>query len=429
MVLWSSIVNCRETSVTQESFPISKLPIYCFGAPNHLLRKLPGLSKAVSPLRSATAVQIRTPFEVFELRERPCQSLIIQVEAHAKSFAPGRRSPHQSPVLPRLLVLALAASLLTQCAGPQPPACTPYTCSVQGRERLYWVHDGSAGLHSPTAKPSAHQPKSVPVVFVFHGGDDSAAGVAELTHFTPLADQQRFIVVYPEAYQHQWNDGRDAFLIPSERKGVDDVAFTSTMLKQLQNQYAIDPRRIYATGFSNGAIFCHLLGARMPETFAAVAPVSGAMAEPVARQFHLTHPLSILAIHGTADPSVPYQGGNVDLWAHGRTLSVDQTMELWRKEDHCLSATQANADAHAQSSCPKTEHCAITTSHWVGDRRPRATVELTTVHGGGHAWPGGPQYLPAFLIGPVCPNLDATAKIWEFFLKHPKVEVSQHGKP
>jgi polyhydroxybutyrate depolymerase len=41
-----------------------------------------------------------------------------------------------------------------------------------------------------------------------------------------------------------------------------------------------------------------------------------------------------------------------------------------------------------------------------------------TIEGGGHTWPGGPQYLPVFLVGKASHNLDATQVIWDFFKKH-----------
>jgi polyhydroxybutyrate depolymerase len=40
------------------------------------------------------------------------------------------------------------------------------------------------------------------------------------------------------------------------------------------------------------------------------------------------------------------------------------------------------------------------------------------IEGGGHTWPGGPQYLPAFLIGKASHSLDATQAIWDFFKRH-----------
>lgn len=320
-------------------------------------------------------------------------------------------------MFPDRFALAIAAALLCQCAGPASTSlensCVRCIRAVQGQERVFWVH-ASAGQ---TPHHAATSPKAL--VLVYHGGGDTAAGVAELTHFNRLSDQEGFIVVYPEAYHHQWNDGREAFLISSERRHVDDVAFTSALLTDVQKHYSIDPQRIYATGFSNGAIFCHILGERLSDKFAAIAPVSGAMAEPVAQNLRPAEPISVLAIHGTADPSVPYKGGNVDLFAHGRTLSVARTMDWWREIDHCRDAPVIE-----KKELPPGSSCGpIICTRWTGGAR-HTEVALDVIEGGGHAWPGGPQYLPAFLIGPACRDFDATEQIWNFFLKHPKPEVS-----
>ena len=40
---------------------------------------------------------------------------------------------------------------------------------------------------------------------------------------------------------------------------------------------------------------------------------------------------------------------------------------------------------------------------------------VVALHGGGHTWPGGYQYLPEFLIGKTNRDLDASETIWNFF--------------
>jgi polyhydroxybutyrate depolymerase len=47
-------------------------------------------------------------------------------------------------------------------------------------------------------------------------------------------------------------------------------------------------------------------------------------------------------------------------------------------------------------------------------------VTLVALAGGGHTWPGGTQYLPKAIVGAVCPELDASRVIWDFFRQHPK---------
>ena len=71
--------------------------------------------------------------------------------------------------------------------------------------------------------------ESLPVLFCFHGGDDSAEGMMrETADFRPLADSERFIAVYPrglifEGATHWNSEG------PYDN-GTDEIGFTSAMI-------------------------------------------------------------------------------------------------------------------------------------------------------------------------------------------------------
>ena len=80
------------------------------------------------------------------------------------------------------------------------------------------------------------------------------------------------------------------------------------MLRTTQRALCIDPVRVFATGISNGAMFSTVLACALPGRFAAIAPVSGVNATAACRAG--TPRVSVLAFHGTADPIVPYQGGD-----------------------------------------------------------------------------------------------------------------------
>jgi poly(3-hydroxybutyrate) depolymerase len=86
-----------------------------------------------------------------------------------------------------------------------------------------------------------------------------------------------------------------------------DVAFTQAMLRTTTGSLCIDPKRVFSTGISNGAMFSTLLACALPGRLAAIAPVSGINVTPVCAAG--TPRVSVLAFHGTADPIVPYRGG------------------------------------------------------------------------------------------------------------------------
>ena len=269
-------------------------------------------------------------------------------------------------------------------------------------------------LHIP---PSLPRDKAVPLVVVFHGGGGTGAIGERFTRFSELSDHERFIVVYPDALNKNWNDGRNEPMIRSMREKVDDVGFTTALLAELQRTCRIDPKRVYATGPSNGGIMSNLAGARLADRFAAIAPVIGGIASPVAENFHPSQPVSVLIINGTEDPLVPFEGGRVTFMGRGRgsIISTAETVQRWVAHNGCRSkpSTGAMPDKDPEDGTRSTVET------YAGGRNGTEVV-VFTIEGGGHAWPGGRQYLPVKTIGRVCRDFDATTTIWEFFKAHPK---------
>jgi polyhydroxybutyrate depolymerase len=164
---------------------------------------------------------------------------------------------------------------------------------------------------------------------------------------------------------------------------------------------------------SNGAIFSHYLALKLADRIAAIAPVAGGIATEVAADFHPAAPVSVLMINGRDDPLVPYAGGAVAK-THGRIVSTERALQLWLDADDLRGEPRARTVA-----ANKTGNCKELWQIWSGGRGGSA-VTLIALAGGGHTWPGGKPYMPAIVVGAVCPELDATRTIWEFFKQHPK---------
>ncbi len=113
-------------------------------------------------------------------------------------------------------------------------------------------------------------------MLAFHGGGGSASDMSGLTHFNSVADQNDFIVVYPDGYQQHWSDGRGSS--PADRDGVDDLAFINALLDKLEATLKIDPARIYAAGMSDGGFFSARLGCELSSRIAAIGVVAATMA-------------------------------------------------------------------------------------------------------------------------------------------------------
>ncbi len=250
-------------------------------------------------------------------------------------------------------------------------------------------------------------PDSAPLVFAFHGGGSDGAGMERLTKFDLLADREGFIVAYPNGIDKHWNDGRNM-------SQADDVAFVSAMIDAIGRIHTVDPKRVYATGMSNGGIFSHYLALKLSDRIAAIAPTAGGIAEGASTSFPPKTPVSVFMINGVADPLVPYHGGAVAR-INGHVIATRAAADLWIKADACQTVP-------AKGSLKKqnlADGCTVRWSKWTNGQTGNEVL-LYTIDGGGHTWPGGAQYLPKAIVGRVCEDFDATEVIWDFFKDHPK---------
>jgi polyhydroxybutyrate depolymerase len=153
------------------------------------------------------------------------------------------------------LVLCVALALLAACgdddsAGEAAPAqAEPCTRTLRAGDSVVRLrHDGltrSARVHAPRG---VSRTRPLPVVLVLHFAGGPARAMEGLTRFTPLADRERFVAVYPEAAgrRHFWT------LASSAPSKPDDVGFLTALLDRLERDACTDPDRVYATGVSNG---------------------------------------------------------------------------------------------------------------------------------------------------------------------------------
>ena len=98
--------------------------------------------------------------------------------------------------------------------------------------------------------------KKLPLVIMLHGGGGTGQNMVRLTRFNDLAERDSFLVVYPDGWKKQWNDHRVGEKLPFEK---DDVKFISTLIDYMVSRHHTDPQKVFATGISNGAIFCFFL--------------------------------------------------------------------------------------------------------------------------------------------------------------------------
>jgi polyhydroxybutyrate depolymerase len=260
-----------------------------------------------------------------------------------------------------------------------------------------------------------HVPRSytgaidVPLVLNLHGSGATAQDQENFAGMDSTADSQGFIVAYPQALipdgvGFDWNVPGEPLVgggvVPAGT--ANDVLFLTQLVGVLENRYCIDSARVYATGFSGGARTASQLACDASNVFAAVAPVSGLRHPdpcPTAR------PVPVVAFHGTVDPVDPYNGNGEPYW----TYSVAQAAQDWAQQDNCSKT--------AATSQPGPN---VTLSTYPGCPGG-IDVELYSITGEGHEWPGGPPLPPSLtkILGPQSNAIDANSMIWAFFESHP----------
>jgi polyhydroxybutyrate depolymerase len=254
---------------------------------------------------------------------------------------------------------------------------------VDGRVREYYVHT-----------PRGYTGKTpLPMVLVLHGAIQTPEGIDKMSGMSAKADARNFLAVFPKGTGQvdTWNAGACCGYAMNNR--VDDMAFFRALIEK---DYAVDPKRIYSTGISNGAMMSYRLACELSDKIAAIAPVEGAQDITC----NPSSPVSVIVFHGTADRLVPYNGGSTpyQMGSKRSDTSVADTVAFWVKFDGCSPTPK-----HEQSS-------EVQTDIYPGCHNGSA-VALYAIQGGHHIWPG---------VRFSQNNVPATDLIWDFFASHPK---------
>ncbi len=317
-------------------------------------------------------------------------------------------STRPSPILVTAAGLALALTLLVGCGGnrQQVEGVGPTTTAVSPLPKGSSTHSLKVGdtlrAYRTYVPDSIDPKKAVPIVVMLHGGFGSAKQAEGSYGWDDKADAEGFVVVYPDGRNRAWDAGTCCGK-PAEEH-VDDVAFIAQTVEAVQARQRIDPRRVFATGISNGAMMSYRLACET-KVFAAIAPDAGAQMVSCDNPA----PTSVLHIHGLADTHVPLDGspGN-GLGKVPEHTPIDEVLAGWRKVDGCDQPTQTKAGPvnTSTATCP--------------DGR---AVTFITIDGAGHQWPGAAPHSKVLAkllhMDPPSTAINATDVVWSFFAAHP----------
>ncbi len=279
------------------------------------------------------------------------------------------------------LIAALAGTLSGAAMAQQSPRCQGKVGETGTFERTLvsggWTR--SYLLHVPETYDAT---KPVPLVLNFHGLLKSGSYQQDYTGMSDKADEEGFIVAYPDGIESSWNAG--ICCPPATTLQVDDVGFARDLVAALSEAYCIDADRVYATGSSNGGMLAHRLGCEAADVFAAIAPASAYLAVD---DCDPGRPVPVIQTQGTADPVVPY-------W------TAKASNAFWASNNLCGATYPYYHEGGA--TCYAFDGCA-----------EGATVAFCEVKGMGHTWPSDDGNVDW---------IDATDMFWAFFEAHPMVD-------
>ena len=323
----------------------------------------------------------------------------------------GRGGSIPAGIPPSALFLAETASGLRRADRPATPAARR-----PGRFDAFSYTNAAGTRAYRLYVPTGHTGGPLPLVVMLHGGTQDATDFAAATGMNDLAEQQTFLVAYPEQARSA-NPGRywNWFDPGHQRRNAGEPSLIAGITRQVTNRYGADPSRVYVAGFSAGGAMAAVMAAVYPDLYAAAGVHSGlafnaahdlpsafaAMkqgpSQPAPRP--LTRPLPLIVFHGDQDATV----------AHVNAANLI---------DHVLAASITDRG-------PGTPPTAVTVTERVPgghaytrtryrDSTGADLAECWTIHRGGHAWSGGlPHTSYTDPRGP-----DASTAFIRFFARH-----------
>ncbi len=278
--------------------------------------------------------------------------------------------------------------------------------------------------HVLVGLPAGTHPGKYPLVILLHGHGGTASqllglkgSAAPMSVWLKIADRAGWVVVAPHGLDGSdnmagWNDCRkDAASNPQ----ADDVGLIGAIIDREVATDNVDPDRVFVMGMSNGAMMTFRAAVELGDRLAGFATVSGSMAA-VSECAAPKTPLSGLIISGTADPIVPYGGGDVRILGmpRGSVIPVEQSVKNWRIFDGLpAQAVSVLKLPHRDGNDPTS----VTRTIW-GNDPAGLQVEFLRIDGGGHVEPSPSQRingLYGLVVGRQNGDVETAEEAFAFF--------------
>jgi polyhydroxybutyrate depolymerase len=219
-----------------------------------------------------------------------------------------------------------------------------------------------------------------PLIVLLHGYGSSGAQQSAYFGFSELANSRGVLIAYPDGTVDRdgrrfWN-ATDACcnLYGSD---VDDVAYLTAVLEDVERNYDVDRRRVFFVGHSNGAFMAHRMACALAARVSGIVALAGDVWSDPTR-CKPAEPVAVLQVHGDRDAVIPYAGGAI-LGTMGAIPAAPESVATWAALDGCtggLAATDERLDLDSRLAGAETRVARWTCS--------TGAAELWTIEGGGH---------------------------------------------
>lgn len=255
-----------------------------------------------------------------------------------------------------------------------------YSFNFDGVTRSYRVH----------LPPNYSSSNTYSMVLNLHGYTSTAVAQEAYSSFNVIADTANIIVVYPDGVSNAWNSG---FNVPYF-SGVNDVGFISALIDTMIQNYSINSCRVYAIGMSNGGYMSHRLACELENKIAAIAGVTGMLADSTAFYCQTNRAVPIMQIQGTADAVVSFS-------------NFDNVINWWHNHNGCTNT----AAVYNYPNISLIDNCtAELTIHNQCDGN--TAIYAIKIMNGGHTWPGASIDIPS--NGNTNRDIHGSNEIWKF---------------
>lgn len=236
------------------------------------------------------------------------------------------------------------------------------------------------------------------LIFVLHGsGGSSKDMIVKTTKLQAIANKEKLLIVYPNGYQHYWNECRKYSTAAANKEDINENTFFTEMIEMFSAKFGISRKKVFAAGFSGGGHMVYKLALTMPDKIKAITAIVANL--PNAASCDCTYAniaLPVLIINGTDDATNPYNGGEmfVNNASYGIVLSTENTFKYWS----ALAGYKTEPKKQLLPDTDTSDHKIIESYSY--EQLGKPTVRLLKVIGGKHDYPG---------------DIDVYLYAWNFF--------------